>query len=230
VTRHLGRVLVWLLFVLGCGVSPAFAQVAPGSVRWVEVDLGGGLLGGARLGTVDANLRANVPAEQPYRLFTADHRFARTPELHVRAARPFGRRWAIEGGVTISHPVLRADVSADIEGAPALAITETVDQYFIDAAVVIAFDELRLGRLVPFATGGAGYLRQLHEGLTLIEHGQLFVAGVGVKYPFVSRAAGFVRTAGLRGDVRGYVLRGGIAVDDRPRPHVAISGGLFIGL
>ncbi len=229
-TRGLGRAVGGLLVLIGCGVSPAFAQVAPGSVRWVEVDLGGGLLGGARLGTVDANLRANVPATQPYRLFTADHRFDRTPEFHVRAAKPFGRRWAVEAGVTMSHPVLRADVSADIEGAPALSNTETVDQYFIDAAVVVAFEELRFGRLVPFATGGAGYLRQLHEGLTLIEHGQLFMAGVGVKYPFVSRAAGFVRTAGLRGDVRGYVLRRGIAVDDRARPHMAVSGSVFVGL
>ena len=229
--RGIASAVVCFALTLVCAGRDASAQTAStSSIRWVEIDLGGGLLGGAPLGTVDANLRANERTEQAYRLFTADHRFARTPEFYVRAARPFGRRWGVEGGVTISHPVLRADARADVEGAPPLTISETVGQYFFDAAVVIAFDEFRLGRLVPFATGGAGYLRQLHEGQTVIEHGQLFQAGVGVRYPFVSRASGLVRSAGLRGDVRGYVLRGGVSVDDRPRPHMAISGGVFIGL
>lgn len=230
-TRHVRVAAACVLAWLACAATPAYAQVAAvPSIRWVEIDLGGGLLGGARLGTVDANLRANERTEQAYRLFTADHRFARTPELYVRAARPFSRRWGVEGGVTISRPVLRADARADVEGAPPLTISETVDQYFIEAAVVIAFEELRLGRLVPFATGGAGYLRQLHEGQTVIDHGQLLQAGAGVRYPFVSRASGVVRTAGLRADVRGYVLRGGVSIEDRLRPHLAISGGVFIGL
>ncbi len=230
-TRHAHVAAACVLAWLACAATTASAQVATvPSIRWVEIEVGGGLIGGARLGTVDANLRANARTEQAYRLFTADHRFERAPAFHLRAARPFGRRWGVQGGVAVSHPALRADVSADVEGAPALTISETVDQYFFDAAIVIAFEEFRLGRLVPFATAGAGYLRQLHEGQTVIEHGQLFMAGVGVKYPFVSRAAGFVRTAGLRGDVRGYVLRSGIAVDDRMRPHLAISGGVFIGL
>ena len=230
-TRHVRVALACVLAWLACAATPASAQgAAVPPIRWVEIEVGGGLLGGARLGTVDANLRANERTEQSYRLFTADHRFERTPALYLRAARPLGRRWGVEGGVAISHPALRADTGADIEGAPALTISETVDQYFIEAAVVIAFDELRLGRLVPFATGGAGYLRQLHEGQTVIEHGQLFQVGAGVRYPFVGRASGVVRTAGLRADVRGYVLRRGVSIEDRPRPHLAISGGVFIGL
>ena len=230
-TRHVCVAAAWVLALLACDATTASAQVASvPSIRWVEIEVGGGLIGGARLGTVDANLRANERTEQAYRLFTADHRFVRTPQLHIRVARPFGRRWGVEGGVTLSHPVLRADARADVEGAPPLTISETVDQYFIEAVVVIAFEELRLGRLVPFATGGAGYLRQLHEGQTVIEHGQLFQAGAGLRYPFVTRASGVVRTAGLRADVRGYVLRGGVSFEDRPRPHLAISGGVFIGL
>jgi hypothetical protein len=206
----------------------AAAASASAQVR-VEIDAGGGFLGGASLGTADANLRANDRTDQPYRLFTTDHRLARSGAFHVRATRPFGR-WGLEGGLTISRPVLRAEASADREGASGLTITETMDQYFIEGAVVIALEKLRVGRALPFATAGAGYLRQLHEGRTVIEHGQLFQAGAGVKYPLVSRASGTVRSLGLRTDVRAYVMRGGVSMEDRPRPHVAISGGVFVGL
>ena len=211
-------------------LSGAVAQGRPApAIRWVEVDTGGGLLGGVALGTVDANLRANERTEQPHRLFTSEHRFDRAGQFQVRASRPWGARWAIEGGVTVSHPVLRADVRDDVEGAPAITIIETLDQYFFEAGVAFAIDELRVGRLQPFVTGGAGYLRQLHEGQTVIEHGQLFQAGGGVKYPFVSRASGLIRSAGIRGDVRAYLLRGGVEVEGRPKPHAAISGSVFVG-
>jgi hypothetical protein len=211
-------------------MTDASAQVptAP-AIRWVEIDSGGGMLGGAALGTADASLRANERTAQSYRLFTADHQFNRTSGFHVRAARPWGARWAIEGGLAVSHPVLRADVREDVEGAPAITITETVEQYFFEAGLAFAIHELQIGRLRPFATAGAGYLRQLHDGQTVIEHGQLFQAGGGVKYPFVSRATGAVRSAGLRGDVRAYLLRRGVSVEDRPRPHIAISGSVFVG-
>ena len=230
-TRQVTVAALFHVVILGCAATTASAQVvAEPAIRWVEIDVGGGFFGAARLGTADANLRANDRTEQPFRLFAADHRFARTGAFHVRAARPLGRRWGVEGGFTVSHPMLRAAVSADVEGAPALTISETVDQYFFDGGVVFALEELRLGRVLPFATAGAGYLRQLHEGQTVIEHGQLFQAGAGVRYPLVSRASGVVRTAGLRADLRAYVMRGGVSVEDRPRPHVAISGSVFVGL
>jgi hypothetical protein len=228
VRPHARAALVAAITMAPLGGAAAQGLQAPAS-RWVEIDAGGGLLGGAALGSVDANLRANERTEQPYRLFTSEQQFDRAGQFHVRAARPWGARWAIEGGVTISHPVLRADVRDDVEGAPAITIVETLDQYVFEGGVAFAIDELRVGRLRPFITGGAGYLRQLHEGQTVVEHGQLFQAGGGVKYPVVSRASGLIRSAGVRGDARVYLLRGGVQVEDRPRPHAAISGSVFIG-
>jgi hypothetical protein len=210
--------------------ATAVAAQTPGAtLRWFEVAVGGGLIGGAGAGSSDANLRANDRTERPYLLFTTDSRFDRTREIHLRASRPLTGRWSIDGGVAISHPDLRADIGADIEGAPATAVTETIDQYFFDAGVIVALHEFRLGRLSPFVTAGAGYLRQLHEGQTVVEHGQLFQAGAGVRYPLLTRASGVVRTLGLRGDVRSYVMRGGVSVENRPRPHIAISGSAFVG-
>ena len=91
-------------------------------------------------------------------------------------------------------------------------------------------DELRIGpRLVPFVAVGGGYLRQLHEGQTLVEQGQVYSAGGGVKYWLMQRKAGTVRAAGLRGDARAYLLRSGFSFDDGARLHVAISGSVFVG-
>jgi hypothetical protein len=187
------------------------------------------VMGGASAGSSDANLRANDRTERPYLLFSTDSRFERTQAIHLRASRRLRGRWGIEGGVAISHPDLRAETRADVEGGPSLTVAETIDQYFFDAGMIVALDEFRIGGLSPFVTAGAGYLRQLHEGQTVVEHGQLVHAGGGARYALLTRASGFVRSLGLRGDVRAYVLRGGVSIEDRPRPHVAISGSAFVG-
>jgi hypothetical protein len=221
-----GRVLV-----LGCLLSagPLYAQTADDRpIRRVEVEFGGGLLGGAGLGVQDANLRANDTAARPYPLFTADSRFGSAPSVHARVGVALSRRLGVEGGVMLSHPEIRTSVSGDAEGAPQLTIVERIDQYVIDAGFVIMIDELRAGPLVPFVAAGAGYLRQLHEGLTVIEHGVVYHAGGGVKHWLLARDRGFVRAAGLRADARLVLPAGGISFDDSPRPRGAISGSLFL--
>ena len=44
--------------------------------------------------------------------------------------------------------------------------------------------------LRPFVTAGGGYLRQLHEGLTVIEEGRVFYVGGGARYWIFARARG----------------------------------------
>jgi len=188
------------------------------------------MVGGAALGSADANLLANAPTRQPFRLFTADSRFAPAPTWHVRAGFAFSRRFAVEGGLVMSHPDIRTSLSGDSEGAPALTIAEQVEQYFFEASLVVMLDELKVGsRTVPYAVVGGGYLRQLHEGLTVIEHGQVYHAGGGVKHWLMARNRGRIRAVGLRADARLYLLASGISFDAGPRPQGAISGGMFIG-
>jgi len=225
------RATVLLLATFAAGTLPSYAQIAGNRpVRRVEIDVGGGVLGGAELGSVDANLRANAQARQPLRLFTADSRFARAPVLRVRAGFALTRRFAVEGGLMFGRPEIRTSITADSEGAPSLTGVERVDQYVVDASLVMVLDGLRVGaRMVPFVAGGGGYLRQLHEGQTVIEQGQVYHAGGGVKYWLLARDRGLVRATGLRGDAGVQVMRGGISFEDRPRPHVAISGSVFVG-
>jgi hypothetical protein len=198
-------------------------------VRRIELTVGAGMLGGAGLGSRDANLRANDPVQRPFRLFTTDSEFARARQFHVRAGLALNRRLGVEGGLTWSRPDLRTAVTADAEGAPPITIAEQVDQYFIDAGVVFLIDELRMGaRIVPFIVAGGGYLRQLHEGLTVVEQGQVYHLGGGLKYWLLTRRSGVIHGAGLRGDARAYVMRGGVSFGGGPRPHMAISGSAFV--
>ena len=217
--------------VLAVSTASVYAQAAVDRpIRRIEVDAGVGFLGGAGLGSADANLRRNDPARQTFRLFATSSDLGRAPLWQARIGFPLSRRFVIEGGLAKGKPDIRVSATSDAEGAPSITTTETIDQYFIDASVLIMLDELRIGtRAVPFAAAGGGYLRQLHEGQNLVEQGEVYHAGGGIKYWLLTRNAGTVRSAGLRADAGAYFLRGGISFDDRPRSHVAISGSVFVG-
>lgn len=218
------------VLVVVLGAAPGYAQAAGDRpVRRIEVEAGGGLLGGAGLGSRDASLVANEPARRPFLLFRTDSRAASAPAVHVRAAFAFTRRLAVEGGLVLTRPAVGVSTRDDVEGAPALTVLERIDQYFIEAGLVILIDELRAGsRTVPFVAAGAGYLRQLHEGRTVVEHGHLYHAGGGVKHWLVARNRGLVRAAGLRADARLYFLAAGMSFDERPTPRAAVSGSVFV--
>ena len=222
----MNRFLVPLLFLVLA--APASAQNDP-PIHRVEVEVGGGILGGASLGSAEANLRANATTKQPYRVFSTASRMTPGGSVQVRVGFALSRRLAVEGGGVFSRPAIRTSVSADVEGAPAVTVDERVDQYFIEASLLVRLDEIRLGsRTIPFLSGGAGYLRQLHQGLTFIDEGHLYHLGGGVKHWLFARDRGFVRAAGLRADGRVYVLVSGISFDGRPRPHAAASGSFFL--
>jgi hypothetical protein len=197
-------------------------------LRRLEVEVGGGWLRGGSLGSADADLLANNRERQPFTLFATDGRFGGAPTMHARAGVAWSRRLAFEGGVVFSRPDVEVSTSADVEGGPSLTIVERIDQYVFEGTVLILIDEARLGaRTVPYAAAGGGYLRQLHEGLTVIEHGRVFHAGGGLKHWLVARDRGRLRAAGLRADLRVYFLSSGISLDDRPRPRLSATGGVF---
>jgi len=222
------RSAAWTVLALTC-LTPAYAQTDSRPVRRPEVSIGGGWFGGAVLGAADANLRANASPPQPLRLFSTETRMAATPALQADVGFSFNRRWGLEASVMKSRPDLRSSIRADAEGAPPLTVVERVDQYVFEGRVVIMLEELRLGqRTVPFATAGAGYVRQLHEGRTVIDNGRGYHVGGGLKHWLFARDRGVLKAAGARIDARLYVLTAGITFDDDPRPQGAISGAAFV--
>jgi hypothetical protein len=209
--------------------TPASAQPVNRPLRRIEASIAGGWLGNAELGARDANLRQNVTPPAPRRLFSTDTQLAGAPALDVGGAFAVSRRWAVEGALVFSRPELRTSVSADAEGTPSITVAERIDQYVVEGRLVVFFEEARLGtRTVPFATAGAGYLRQLHDGRTVIEQGHVYHAGGGLKHWLFARSRGRVRAAGLRADLRLYFLADGIAFDEHPTRHFSATGGLFV--
>jgi hypothetical protein len=219
-----------ILLALVATATPLQAQTAEGRpLRRPEITVGGGWLGGASLGSADASLRANDQAVTPFRIFSTGSDFGAAPALFVQAGLGLTLRLAVEGGLTWSRPEIRTTVGDDIEGAASLTVAEQVSQYFIDATLIVMLDELRIGgRTVPFAAAGGGYLRQLHEGGSAVDQGQVYHVGGGVKYWLRTRGAGRIRATGLRGDVRAYFTRGGVSYGEGPGPQAAVSGSFFL--
>ncbi len=210
--------------------APVQAQsgAAAQPLRRIEVAVGAGVLGGASAGDANADLRANSQTPRPYTLFETESRLSATRAGEFRAAVALTRRYAVEARVAFARPQLRTSIAGDAEGAPPLIAAETIDQYQFDGALLVRLPELQMGRVLPFASAGAGYLRELHEGRTLVEEGRVFHVGGGVRYPLFARQAGVVKGAGLRADARLYLLSGATGLDDGPRAHGALSGSLFV--
>jgi len=212
------------VFVL-LAASAARAQTDP-PLHHLQLGAGVGYFGGAALGDADANLRMSTA--DSFRLFSTSTRQSGTIGLDLHAAFDLTRRFGVEAHTLFARPDLHTSVTNDAENAPAVDAVERLDQYLIDGGVVVRLHELRMEEWVPFATAGAGYLRQLHEGLTLSEHGHLFYFGGGVRRVLILRPKGFVRGLGARGDARLDILSDGITVEDKTRNHFSVRGSLFV--
>ncbi len=205
----------------------ASAQTTDPPLHRLELAAGIGYLGGATLGNANADLRSATSAG-PYGLFTTSTELAGATVIELRAGFDFTRRFGVEARALFGHPEVRTDISGDAENAPPITAVERLDHYLIDGGIVVRLDEFRVKGLRPFVTAGAGYLRQLHEGLTVIETGQVFYVGGGARYMMFMRPRGVPRAGGLRGDVRLNVLTGGIEIEDRRRRQPSVSGSFFL--
>jgi hypothetical protein len=180
----------------------------------------------------NADLRS-ATSTGPYRLFTTSTELTGTTVIELRAGSIHTPLRLSRPRALFGHPEVRTDISGDAENAPPITAVERLDHYLIDGGIVVRLDEFRFKGLRPFVTAGAGYLRQLHEGLTVIETGQVFYVGGGARYMIFMRPRGVPRAGGLRGDVRLNVLTGGIEIEDRRRrspPYQAASSCCFSGV
>jgi hypothetical protein len=218
---------LWIALALIAPAADAAAQTGGLGGRF-ELTGGVGLQTGADIGVQNGDLRGNSTTPQPFTLFTTDSRWSATWLAEARVGFVVSPRITVEGRLGYSRPRLETSVSADTEGAASITVIERIDQYVVDAGIVIRLDEMRIGGLMPYAAGGAGYLRQLHEGLTAIEQGHVYHLGGGLKRDLWTRNQRVIRSAGLRVDARVYFLSGGVSVDDGLVPQGAVTAGLFL--
>lgn len=186
-------------------------------------------VGPSSLGTTNATMTSNQ-GTSPFSYFNADGRLASTAGIEARVAYAFTRIFSVEGGLAYRRPTVQWTTTNDFEGAPTTTATEKMSEYGFDAALLVHLRGTAFGRqkrVVPFVLAGAGYLRQLQQGGTLADTGQMFYFGGGLKY-LMSRRPGRMSGYGLRVDARvvyrrnGYTPLGGTPVSG------VVGGGLFV--
>jgi hypothetical protein len=200
----------------------------------IEVSGGTGLVGGTDLGTASATLTGpGVPTGTPVTLFDTATTIESGPRYEARVAWRLTRALQVEGGLAVNRTHLATSITNDFEQAPNTEATEKLTEYAIEAGLLLHLTKLTFagGRARPFVTGGAGYLRQVHEGQTLIDTGQSAYAGGGLTFTLrqAPRRA-FIEGLGLRADVRANFRSGGFERGDDGGATYApsVTGGLFV--
>jgi opacity protein-like surface antigen len=188
-------------------------------------------LGGYDIGGSAAQLRGNATGATapPFTLMTSDSHFSSAAAPEIRVGFSLTPRLTLEGGASWSRPRVGVRIFGDAEAASQELPGEELQQYVFDGGVSWQLP-IDLGcRLAPFATGGAGYLRQLHEDRTFAETGRIYYAGGGARY-WLRGGHGNVMPIGLRGEFRVNLRRDGIDFEDKMRAYPTFSVFLFIGL
>ena len=220
-----GVVALWALVV---AAHPAAGQTPPAPQRF-RVSAGIAAQGSYPLGNRDTLLRRNAPGPATtLAFFTTESRLESAPGFDARVSYGFTRRIAIEVAASYLTPLLAVGVTLDPEHQSPARIEETISQYAVDVSGVVQLPFLNSPHVRPYAFGGAGYLRQLHEARLLLETGATGHAGAGVSY-WISGRPDTRRGMGVRGEAR-YVRRWrGVDFDDAPRGYLSVSALGFIG-
>lgn len=211
--------------------STAFAQTtgSPGPLRGGRWELSGGpvFATGYDLGSRGAELTRNGESNLgPFDLFSSETSIDGAAGIQARVAFFLNPQVSLEGGLRYSKPGVTTQLTEDTENAENTTATEQISQYIFEGAVVYHFTNLTFagGRGVPFVSGGAGYVRELHQGDELIETGNAITATGGVKIWF-----GSGQRFGIRAEA-GLSSRGGGFDFEDGRRTVPLFGGSLIYL
>lgn len=227
--RHVPRVLLIAVVLTIVSVVPVHAQAASlmGSGR-LEVAFGGTWIGGATLGSRDAD--ETTSAGSAFRLFASSTELASGSGLDAHVGVRVMQRLEVEAFMSYTKPELQTRVDSDFESSNApLTIADTIQEFTFGGAALWYPRVPRLGsRLRPFVRGGIGGLRQLENNGTLIVTGREYEAGAGVKMMLVSRASGWWKGIGARADARAVIRQKGVAFDESAHVSPAVSASIFV--
>jgi hypothetical protein len=214
-------------------VAAAAFVVATATMAEAQVTINGGLgwSGGYGIGGSTAQLRTNATGTNPppFTLFDVDSRIAPAPGGEVRVGVAIRRRLAVEGGVLFARRHLAFTISGDPEAPGQDFDGESLQHFVFDAGVLWELPVAQQSRFRTFATGGAGYVRQLHQDRTLVESGQVFYLGGAARY-WLRGTPESNRSIGVRGDVRFNMRRNGIDFEDQTRLYPTAALSLFLVL
>ena len=231
-TARASRASLCLFLFLGPAAAGARAQTeaspSPTLPGRIEVGVGIEWVGQASIGTIDAT--ETTPTGSPAVLFSTSTVLAGAVGLHAHVG--IGVTKAIEAEIVASRakPQLQTTITNDIEATTPVVAADDITQYVIGGGVLwhLPF-RIRSSGLLPFVDGSAAYLRQLHQGNTLVETGQMYRLGGGVKYLF-SRASGasWLKGYGVRADAGVAIRVKGVAFDSVARSSPAATAAIFV--
>jgi hypothetical protein len=180
------------------------------------------------LGSADASL--TNPSGGRYRLFSTSTEIAGAPAFDVRLGRRLTRAIQVELAASYSSPTLRSNISNDAENSAAIVASESIRQITVTGAAVFYVTRWRIAsRILPFVTGGGGYLRQLHQGDTLAETGRIYFAGAGGAIPLISQRSSRAGSRfGIRADVRALFQTGGVSLGAERRVSPSVTASAFV--
>jgi hypothetical protein len=210
-----------------CGSATAvFAQSDP-PVSRLELGVGVRWIGAEPLGTRAATETTGAGGASP--LFSTTSELAGAAGIDGRFGVRLTRFLVAELDGTYAEPELRIAVSADTEGAAPLTATERLQQFTIGGSAVVYLPVgQRSSRFAPFAIGGGGYLRQLHESGTLVDTGSFYHAGGGVS-SLLGRGGHWHTTGvGVRADAQAFVRSNGVSFDGGSKVSLAAGASFFV--
>jgi hypothetical protein len=212
----------------GVPIPDARAQSVDGRLPGrFEFAIGPMWLGRTSFGTSDASETAADGGR--FRLFSTSTELKSASGFEARVGVRMTRALQGEAVAAYSVPVLTTKTSGDVENAAPVSATEPITQLTIQGAIVAHLTAWHVGRGgVPFVTAGAGYLRQLHQSHTLVETGETYHLGGGVKYLLLSRGAARLKGLGVRAEVRAIAGTKGIAIDHRLHISPALAASIFV--
>lgn len=142
-------------------------------------ELSGGVVwtGGYEAGNAEA--KETTAGTAPLTVFVVDAHVKSGPGAAVQIGVYLGRRVSVEAAFHYTRPILQASLTDDFESAADVDAESTITSYLMGGSLLYHFGD---GRIVPFVSGGGGYLRQLHENNAELLTGTEFHAGGGLKY------------------------------------------------
>lgn len=217
------RPLLMAILVLATLPAAVSAQPYIGATgpRRGTLELGGGAVwtGGYDAGSAAATLTRPATGAAPLTLFSVEGSVRRTLGAGAHFGVHLGRRVSVEATFQYSRPILRVRVTSDFELAPDTDANGTVTSYLAGGSLLYHFGD---GRVVPFVSGGGGYLRQLHEANAALLTGTEVHAGGGLKYWLGSGANRF----GLRVGAEVSARSKSVAFEQKRRIVPSFAAGL----
>ena len=214
------------LFLVVFLAATSRGAAAQGVLESGRLEISGGVawLGAQTFGS--ANATETTASGSLFSLFTTSSELGSAAAFDARVGVRIAGTLVVEADATYARPELRVTIANDVESAPSLTAVERLQQYMIGGGATWYIPGR--SRIVPFVTGGGGYLRQLHDRALLVETGTYYQAGGGVLYLLSSHPANRLKASGIRADVRAVILNDGVAFDGGRHATPAIAGSFFV--